>query len=167
MTDFKFLLRTLSQAEVEFILVGGVAATVHGATRLTLDLDLVYRRTRDNIERLVRALGSHHPYLRGAPPGLPFRWDAATVERGLNFTLTTDIGDLDLFGEIAGGGGYDGLLPRTIAVKVFGIECRCLDIERLIEVKRAAGRPKDLEAVAELEAILEERRRTDLPDARD
>ena len=104
-------------------------------------------------------LGPHHPYLRGAPPGLPFRWDAATVRRGLNLTLTTDVGDLDLFGEIAGDGTYEDLLPHSVPIRVFGIECRCLGLERLIQVKRAAGRPKDLEAVAELEAILEERRR--------
>lgn len=158
MTDFKALLRALAEGGVEFILVGGAAATVHGASRLTLDMDAVYRRSPENIRRLVLALTPHRPYLRGAPPGLPFRWEAATVERGLNFTLTTDIGDLDLFGEIAGGGGYDDLLPYSITIQVFGIECRCLNLERLIHVKRAAGRPKDLEAIAELEVILEERR---------
>ena len=160
MTDFKALLRTLADAGVEFILVGGVAGTVHGATRLTLDVDAVYRRSPANIERLVLALTPHHAYLRGAPPGLPFRWDAATIQRGLNFTLTTDIGDLDLLGEIAGGGTYEDLLPHCVPIQVFGVECRCLGLERLIHVKRAAGRPKDLEAVAELEAILEERRRS-------
>jgi predicted nucleotidyltransferase len=159
MTDFKALLRVLAEGGVEFILVGGVAATVHGSTRLTLDVDAVYRRSPDNIQRLVLALTPYHPYLRGAPPGLPFRWDAATVERGLNFTLTTDIGDLDLFGEISGGGSYDDLMPHSIGIQVFGIECRCLGLERLIAVKRAAGRPKDLEAIAELEAIVEEQSR--------
>src|SRR3989449_10428810 len=68
MTDFKGLLRALTDANVEFILVGGVAATVHGSTRLTLDVDAVYRRTPENIARLVRALAPHAPYLRGAPP---------------------------------------------------------------------------------------------------
>jgi len=148
MTDFKGLLRALTDANVEFILVGGVAATVHGSTR----------RTPENIARLVRALAPHAPYLRGAPPGLPFRWNSATVERGLNFTLTSDVGDLDLFGEIAGGGTYDALRPHAVAIQVFEVECLCLGLERLIDVKRAAGRPKDLDAVAELEAILEERR---------
>ncbi|HET7874462.1 MAG TPA: hypothetical protein VFN71_02975, partial [Methylomirabilota bacterium] len=156
MTDFKALLRVLAEGSVEFLLVGGVAATVHGSTRLTLDVDIVYRRSPDNIQRLVLALTPYHPYLRGAPPGLPFHWEAATLERGLNFTLTTDIGSLDLFGEIAGGGAYDALLSDSITIQVFGIECRCLSLERLIAVKRAAGRPKDLEAVAELEAIVEE-----------
>jgi predicted nucleotidyltransferase len=146
MTDFKALLRVLSEGGVEFILVGGVAATVHGSARLTLDVDVVYRRTSDNLERLVLALTPYRPYLRGAPPGLPFRWDAATLRRGLNFTLTTDIGDLDLLGEIVGGGAYDQLLVDTTEIRVFGVVCRCLNLERLIAVKRAAGRPKDLEA---------------------
>jgi predicted nucleotidyltransferase len=158
MTDFKALLRALSEGGVEFILVGGVAATVHGSTRLTVDVDAVYRRTTENIERLVLALTPYHPYLRGAPRGLPFRWDAATVKRGLNFTLTTDIGDVDLLGEITGGGDYDQLVAATVGIRVFGIECRCLTLDKLIDVKRAAGRPKDFEAIAELEAIREHRK---------
>ncbi len=158
MTDFKALLRTLSESGVEFILVGGVAATVHGSTRLTIDVDAVYRRTTENIDRLVPALTPYHPYLRGAPPGLPFRWDAATVKRGLNFTLTTDIGDLDLLGEILGGGAYEALVTSTVTIRVFGIDCRCLTLDKLIELKRAAGRPKDFEAIAELEAIRQQER---------
>jgi len=158
MTDFKALLRALADGGAEFILVGGVAATVHGSSRLTVDVDVVYRRTQDNIERLVLALTSYQPYLRGAPPGLPFRWDAATIKRGLNFTLTTDIGNVNLLGEITGGGGYDSLISATVSIRVFGVECRCLTLDKLIEVKRAAGRPKDFEAIAELEAIREERK---------
>ena len=152
-TDFKAALRALTEGGVEFILVGGVAATVHGSARLTRDIDVVYRRTPSNIERLVAALTPYQPYLRGAPAGLPFRWDAGTVQRGLNFTLTTQLGDVDLLGEIVGGGGYDALLSSATLVRVFGIECRCLNLDRLIDVKRAAGRPKDFEAIAELEII--------------
>lgn len=81
MTDFKALLRVLSEAGVDFILVGGVAATVHGSARLTLDVDVVYSRAPSNLDRLVVALTPHHPYLRGAPAGLPFRWDAVTPSR--------------------------------------------------------------------------------------
>ncbi len=163
MTDFPTLLRLFSQHDVEYIIVGGMAATAHGSARLTQDLDLVYQRTPENIARLVAALSSHSPYLRGAPPGLPFRFDGATVQRGLNFTLTTSLGDLDLLGEITGGGGYDDLLPDTVRLQLFGIECLCLGLARLIHVKRAAGRPKDLEAIAELEAILEERSGNQIP----
>jgi hypothetical protein len=97
------------------------------------------------------------PYLRGAPAGLPFRLDQATIRRGLNFTLSTSLGALDLFGEIAGGGTYDTLLPHTVTIELFGHSCRCLNLDRLIEAKRAAGRPRDLEAIAELEALREER----------
>ena len=156
MTDYRSLLETLAGAEVEFILVGGVAATIHGSARLTQDVDVVYARSDENIARLASALVPHRPYLRGAPEGLPFRWDEATLRNGLNFTLTTGIGDLDLLGEIAGGGGYEDLLPHTLRVELFGCTICCLDLKTLIRVKRAAGRPKDLEALAELEALLEE-----------
>lgn len=157
MTDFERLLKTLAEHRVECILIGGVAATAHGSSRLTQDIDVVYSRSSENIDRLVEAIAGLHPYPRGAPPGLPFHWDRPTIERGLNFPLTTDVGDLDLFGEIVGGGAYEDLLPHTLKIKPFGVECLCLDLEFLIRVKRAAGRPKDLEAIAELEAILQER----------
>ncbi len=156
MTDFEGLLRALVDQEVRFVLVGGVAATAHGSSRLTQDLDIVYGRDPDNVERMVAGLAPHRPYLRGAPPGLPFQWDEQTVHHGLNFTLTTDLGDIDLLGEVTGGGGYDDLLPHTLELRLFGMTCRCLDLPTLIRVKRAAGRPKDLEVVAELEVILEE-----------
>jgi hypothetical protein len=157
-TDFKATLRALTEAGVEFIVVGGVAATVHGSARLTRDIDVVYRRTSSNIDRVVAALTPYQPYLRGAPRGLPFRWDAATVRRGLNFILTTQLGDVALLGEIVGGGDYDALVGASTIIRVFGIECRCLELDRLIEIKRAAGRPKGFEVVAELEAIRDERR---------
>lgn len=147
------MLRALTDAKVRFILVGGAAATAHGAARLTVDLDIVYDRSADNLRHLVDALAEHHPYLRGAPPGLPFHFDSETLRRGLNFTLSSKIGDIDLLGEITGGGGYSDLLPYTISLQPFGIECLCLNLHRLIQVKRAAGRPKDWEAIAELEAL--------------
>ncbi|MEW6324643.1 MAG: hypothetical protein AB1515_04585 [Nitrospirota bacterium] len=158
-TDLKAILTLLRDAGVEFILVGGLAATAHGSARLTRDVDIVYARTPENMARLVAALAPHSPYLRGAPPGLPFRWDAETIRRGLNFTLTTSLGSLDLLGEITGGGLYRDLLPESVEVTVFGVTCRCLDLPALIRVKRAAGRPRDLEVIAELEALREERDR--------
>ncbi|MBI1950594.1 MAG: hypothetical protein HYS34_04440 [Acidobacteria bacterium] len=174
MTDFERLIRTLADERVEFIIISGLAATAHGSARLTQDIDVVYSRSSDNIHRLgvcpshrdpchdsdtllVHALRSLKPYLRGAPPNLPFQWEEATVRRGLNFTLTTTAGDLDLLGEVTGGGNYEALLPHTVALSFFGCDCRCLDLPTLIRIKRAIGRPKDLEALAELEAIFEER----------
>jgi hypothetical protein len=158
-TDFHALIRLLVEGNIEFIVVGGAAATAHGSARLTVDLDVVYRRTSENIARIVSTLNPLEPYLRGAPPGLPFDWSEETIHKGLNFTLTTALGALDLLGEIIGGGNYEALLPDTIKLPVAGVECLCLDVPRLIEVKRAAGRPKDFDAIAELEVIEEERQR--------
>jgi len=154
-TDFKALLEALVDAGVEFILVGGLAAIAHGSARLTQDVDNVYARHDDNLEKLARALAKHEPYLRGAPPGLPFEWDAVTLLHGLNFTLETSLGDIDLLGEITGGGRHEDLLAHSIELDLFHRPVLCLDLEMLIVTKRAAGRPKDLEAIAELEALRE------------
>ena len=159
MTDNEGLLRALDQGRVDFILIGGVAAIVHGSARLTLDLDVVYARGRDNVERLVSALAPFDPYPRGAPEGLPFQWDVRTVLAGLNFTLKTKLGGLDLLGEASGGGTYEMLLPRSTMLRAYGLSFRCVTLEALIFLKRAAGRPKDLETIAELEALTEEIRR--------
>ena len=155
------LLGALASGGVEFILVGGMAARAHGAARLTQDVDVSYSRSDENLERVVAALAPFQPYLRGAPPGLPFHWSVDTLRRGLNFTLTTTTGDIDLLGEIVGGGRFEDLLPHSTPVHVFGQEIRILDLPWLVRVKRAAGRPKDLEAIAELEALQEEIERGD------
>lgn len=157
MTRFDLLLRALSDSGVEFVVIGGAAGTAHGSARFTRDLDVVYARSRANIERLVAALRPHRPYLRGAPPGLPFTWDVATVEAGLNFTLVTDLGEIDLLGEVTGGGRYEDLIGATIELTTFGVTTRYVTLEKLIALKRAAGRPRDFDAIAELEALREER----------
>lgn len=152
MTRFADLLKALAHAGVDFVVVGGVAAAAHGSPRATQDIDVVYSRADSNLDCLVTALAPLRPYLRGAPPGLPFRFDAPTLKAGLNFTLTTDLGWIDLLGEIAGG-TYTDLAPHSIQIELFGIVCKVLDLETLIRTKRAAGRPKDLEGIAELEII--------------
>ncbi len=155
MTDFKAFLEALVDADVEFILVGGLAAIAHGSARLTQDIDIVYARHEGNLEKLADSLAPHEPYLRGAPPGLPFKWDVATLLHGLNFTLETSLGDIDILGEITGGGRYEDLLAHSLELNLFQRPVLCLDLEKLIETKRAAGRPKDFEAIAELEALRE------------
>ena len=161
MTDFEALLRALGAEGVRFIVIGGAAATAHGSARLTTDLDVIYARDADNIRRLVAALAPFKPYLRGAPPGLPFVWDERTVRHGLNFTLDTSAGPIDVLGEIVAGGGYEDLAPRSVTMELFGAPCLCLGIEALIANKRAVGRPKDLEAIAELELIAKKTRRVE------
>jgi len=152
------LLRVLNDGGIRFVIVGGGAATAHGAARPTYDLDVCYARDRENLERLSRALAALHPKLRGAPEGIPFLWDAETLRRGLNFTLDTDIGPLDLLGEVAGVGGYDEARDGALMTEVFGFSCAVLSLPKLIDAKRAAGRAKDLEALHELEALWEAQR---------
>ena len=154
--EIEQILPILVRGKVDFILVGGMAAILHGSARVTFDVDVVYDRSPANIRRLIAALEPYSPYLRGAPPGLPFSLDEHTVRKGLNFTLTTQVGDLDLFGEIAGAGAYRDVLPYADETEAFGVNFLCVGLDRLIHMKRAARRPKDLEAIAELSVILEE-----------
>ena len=156
MTDFEALLSALDRSRVAYIVVGGAAALAHGSARLTQDLDVVYDRSTENLDRLVSALRDLKPYLRGAPPGLPFVWDRATLSRGLNFTLETSLGFIDLLGEIPGGGTYQDLAASAVNLQLFAGTCKCLSLDQLIRAKRAAGPPKDLESLAELAAIREE-----------
>src|ERR671918_2075235 len=111
--DLAQIIPPLARAKVNFILIGGMAAILHGSARVTFDVDLVYSRTHENIERLAAALAPHVPYLRDAPPNLPFSWDTKTISAGLNFTLTTNLGDVDLFGELATSDTYEDLLPHS------------------------------------------------------
>ena len=154
--DLAQIIPPLVRGKVNFILIGGMAAILHGSARVTFDVDLVYSRTRENIERLAAALALHDPHLRDASPNLPLAWDAKTIRNGLNFTLTTTLGDIDLFGEAAGGETYQNLLPHSFEVEAFGVRFKCVDLPTLIRIKEAAGRPKDREAVAELRVLLEE-----------
>ena len=151
-------LRLLGEHSVACVIVGGVAATIHGSLILTNDLDVCYARDQSNLERLAGALQSVHAQLRNAPAGIPFILDADTLKRGLNFTFTTDIGDLDLLGEILGVGSYVDVLAGSVTVELFGYRFAVIDIGKLIVAKRTAGRPKDLIALPELEAIQEAQR---------
>jgi hypothetical protein len=154
--DLAQIIPPLVREKVDFILIGGMAAILHGSARVTFDVDLIYSRKYENIERLAAALAPGVPYLRDAPPNLPFAWDAKTIRSGLNFSLTTNLGDVDLFGELAGGDTYHDLLPHSFDVDAFGVRFKCVDLPTLICIKETAGRPKDREAVAELRVLLEE-----------
>lgn len=158
MADVEKLLKQLHQYGVKYVLIGGMAAVAQGSSYLTADVDLCYSRDGDNLERLAKALASFHPTLRGAPPGLPFKLDAPTLRSGLNFTLSTDIGDLDLIGEVTGLGSYERVIESSEGLDIYGIPCHVLTLEGLMVSKKAAGRPKDLRLIPELEALLEIRK---------
>lgn len=156
MIGLERLLDAFANAGVEFIVIGGIAARAHGSARVTQDVDVVYARSDRNIRRLVDALAPFTPYVRGAPPGLPFAWSTATVTAGLNFTLATTIGDIDLLGAVTGGGRYEDLVAHSVSLDAFGHPTLVVGLDWLIHLKRAAGRPKDFVVIAELEALREE-----------
>lgn len=155
--NFGYFLPLLHRFGVECILIGGGASIAQGLARTTYDVDIVYSRERNNLQRLTESLSGINLYYRGAPPGLPFRFDVAMLEAGLNFTLTSDHGDIDLLGEVAGGGTYQSLEPFTDSIKLYESRILVVTLDKLIELKRAAGRPKDFETIAELELLREER----------
>jgi len=155
MKDVEKQIRLIGDFEIECVLVGGVAATVHGSVIPTQDLDICYSRDSQNLTRIVTALKSVNATLRGAPKGIPFILDEESLKHGLNFTFDTNAGHLDLLGEVSGVGLYAYCLEAADEVEIFDHVYRVLSLAKLIKAKRAAGRPKDLIAVAELEAILE------------
>ena len=155
MINFEATLSALSDRGVTFVVIGGYAATLHGSAYLTRDLDICYERTPENIERLVSALRPYHPRLRGAPEGLPFLFDVETLSNGMNFTLATDLGDIDLLGHLSGLGEFPAVALDAISMPLFGGVCRVASLDSLIRSKKAAGRSKDLNVLPELEALKE------------
>jgi len=125
-----------------------------GSARVTYDVDLCYRRTSDNLERLATALATLNLTLRGAPPELKFRLDAAALALGQNYTFEVD-GEypLDLLGYLEPVGTYEELLPRAEVVSIGGRPTRVMALDDLIRIKRYIGRPKDRESLLQLEAI--------------
>jgi hypothetical protein len=154
------LLKLLVEHGVEFVLIGGIAAAARGSPSTTVDLDVCYRRTADNLRRLAGALRAGDARLRGVDEDVPFLLDPATLEAGDHFTLTTSLGDLDLLGTPAGTAGYEDLEPRATEVDLEDVTIKVASLEDLIRMKRSAGRPKDraeLEILAALRDELEGR----------
>ena len=153
MLQAALLLTALSNADVAFIVIGGMATVAQGVTYVTADLDLCYQRHPQNYQRLSQALHPFNPRLRGAPADLPFVLDAATLRAGLNFTLMTDVGDVDLLGEVTGLGLYEAVKAHAEEVELYEHRIWVLTLTGLIVSKEAAGRAKDLRLLPELQAL--------------
>lgn len=153
--SFASILRGLANANVNFVVVGGVAAAAHGASRVTSDLDIVYQADdKENLRALGKILASWNAYPRGIAAGLPFILDDHTLHAAPLMTLSTTEGDLDVLASISGVGNYKEVAKHSEDVEAFGVKFRVLDLPTLIKAKRAAGRPRDLEHLPELEALL-------------
>jgi hypothetical protein len=151
-------LEALAARRVRFVVIGGFASQLRGSPSLTGDTDVCYARDRQNLERLARALRDVEATLRGAPPDVPFRLDAPTLEAGDHLTFDTTAGALDILGTPSGiPGGYDELERASDEMEIApGLSVKVASIDDLIRMKRAAGRPKDLIEVEVLGALRDE-----------
>ena len=136
---------------------------LHGASYLTDDLDIVYARDAENIRNIVSALKPYSPQLRTPSGPVAFRFDETTIKNGMNFTLVTSLGDIDLLGEIAGIGQYAAVRTNSQPMLIERHTYHVLSLAGLVRAKKASGRRKDLTAIPELEALEELARRTDIP----
>lgn len=153
--SFEAILRGLTDSKITFVVVGGVAAAAHGATRLTNDIDICYGATDlENVDALGRLLHRWNAYPRGVERGLPFIMDGKTLRGAPMITLTSSEGDIDVMDRISGIGDYKSVRVHSGVIDAFGVRFRIIDLPALIKAKRAAGRPRDFEHLPELEALL-------------
>jgi hypothetical protein len=135
--QFERAVQALCDGGVEFVVIGGVSATLHGSARVTYDLDICYSRGSANLSRLAAALAPFHPRPRGFPEDLPFLWDERTLHNATIVTLRTDIGEIDLLAEVTGLGAYSDVEAHAISVEAFGRQIVTLDLPALIRAKTA------------------------------
>jgi predicted nucleotidyltransferase len=152
--------KLLHKHRVEYIVIGGAAAVLLGSPLPTFDVDLCYRRTEENLQRLAIALREIHPTLRGAPPDLPFQLDAKSLALGSNFTFNTDLGPLDLLGWVEPLGGYEQLLPNADRTEITDLSVLVIGLDDLIKIKAHIRRPKDRAILIQLEEIKRMREET-------
>jgi predicted nucleotidyltransferase len=149
-------LRALTSAGVDFVVIGGVAARLHGSPSLTRDVDICHARDPANLERLSKVLVDLHAHLRGVDEDVPFLPDARTLRAGGSFTFITDAGDLDILATPAGIGGFDELAVAAEEINLGDFRIKVAALSDLIRMKRAAARPKDLIEVEILSALRDE-----------
>ena len=156
--DFLLLLQTLARHKVDFILVGGVCAVLHGAPVNTFDMDIVHSRVPENLERLVAALQELDAYYREQPERR-IRPDASHLASLGHQLLLTKAGPLDILGTITPDRQYDDLLPHTQELQLQeGVTVHLLNLATLIATKEATGREKDHATLPILRRTLEETR---------
>lgn len=165
--NLRALLEPLVEHGVDFVVIGGMAGIVLGSNYPSFDLDVLYDRSRANVQRLVAALKLLHVRLRGAPPDLPFQLDARAIENGANFTFVTPYGDLDVLADAAGVKGYASVAARAVEREIAGFPVKVASIDDLIAMKRAANRPKDRNMLEEYIVIAEELRSEAAGETRD
>jgi len=147
------ILRRLNQHGVEYVLVGGMAGVLYGSSLVTEDVDVCAPFDAENLAKIISALGDLNPRHRMNPSHPPMAMDADKLAGFKNLYLITDLGQIDLLSAITGLGAYREVSRHAVDANLRGLSCKVLDIDNLIRARRAVGRPKDLQAAAELEVI--------------
>ncbi|MGH7214283.1 MAG: hypothetical protein ACREIT_05925 [Tepidisphaeraceae bacterium] len=153
MVYIRELLQRLTDAGVEFVVVGGVAASLHGSSLSTEDLDVCIPTTEENVRRVLGALADVEPRLRMLPARPPLPDDVEKLRGVKNLYLITKLGQIDLLGELPPLGSYQDALRRVVIVQVEGRPVRVLDLDSLIDIKRSLNRVKDRMALLYLESL--------------
>ncbi|TSA31039.1 MAG: nucleotidyltransferase [Verrucomicrobiaceae bacterium] len=159
MENLKNLVVQLDKSDCRFVIVGGFGVAALGCSLLTRNLEMACDMSPENLSRAWQALEQLHPVHRMTPARLPFTREQAESGTLKNLYLATDLGQIDLLGEIKGIGSFEECLKNSEPVVIDGAATRILTLDALILAKRAMGRPKDLHAVLELEVIRERRQR--------
>jgi predicted nucleotidyltransferase len=151
--DFIELLERLHKAGVDFVIVGGFAGTVYGCMMVTQDVDICLDFSPANLLALQRAICDSHPVHRMTPSRQKLELTEKNCSSFKNLYLDTDIGRLDCLGSIEGVGDYQKVKEESVMIETDGVRLRVLNLDALIESKKAMNRPRDRQAIAELEAI--------------
>lgn len=155
MKNLTDILSLLAKHDVDFVVVGGYAVAAYGSSFVTQDVDVCCDFSPQNLLKLQAALGEAHPVHRMTPKRLPLVLTAENCEGLKNLYLDTDIGQVDCLGSVMGIGDFEEVKHRSVSVMIEGFQCRLIELGALIDAKKAMGRPRDLAAVQELEAIKE------------
>ena len=154
MQDLKKLLKLLLENEVDFVLIGGFAAAVHGTTLVTQDLDICAAITDENIEKLRSTLKDYKPLHRmNKKAKLSFMEIPKEAEGTNHIYLQTDLGILDILSKTQAAGDFETLKKNAIEIPLYGKKCKVISIEDLIKTKESMNRPKDIQAVEELKKV--------------
>jgi len=153
MVQFRELLKRLVEAKLDFVVVGGVAATLHGVAEPTRDLDVCIRLSAESWHRVASVIGPLHPRFALTPDLRPITTELSKLDQYRNLYVLTDLGRLDFLGEVPPVGDIDHVALHAVAMKLDDLTVRVISVDDLLRVKEHVRRPKDLEVAAQLRAI--------------
>ncbi len=154
MENLNNLLKKLLESKIDFVLIGGYAAVLHGSSQVTQDIDICAVMTDDNLAKLrtaLKALEPRHRMNASFQPSLDEY--PAPGQKINNYYLKTNSGILDIIDTVRPVGPFERIKAQAITVQLFGQDCKVISLDDLIEVKTAMTRPKDIATLQELKIL--------------